>query len=46
MQFTVTIAEPEGTTSTIFTAQELEATETIGSLLSQAQNGSISIGRV
>lgn len=46
MQFTVTIAGPEGRTSATRTAQELEATETISSLLAQAQHGSISIERV
>lgn len=46
MQFTVTIAGPERTTATICTAQELEATETIGSLLACAQHGSILIERV
>ena len=46
MQFTVTTIGQEGVTSTIQTAQELERTETIGSLLARAQYGSISIERV
>lgn len=46
MQFTVTITGSEGTSSTILTAQELERTETVGSLVARAQYGSMLIERV
>lgn len=46
MQFEVTTISADGTTVQILTAQEIEATETLGDLLSRAQYGSILIQRV
>ncbi len=46
MQFEVATISAEGTTPEILTVQENEATETLGSLLSRAQHGSVVIQRV
>ncbi len=44
MQFTITVTDVNGhTTTTLRTAQQLERDETVGSLLSRAQHGSVVI---
>ncbi len=47
MQFTITVTDVDGhSTTTLRTAQQIERDETVASLLSKAQHGSVAIAVV
>ncbi len=47
MQFTITVTDVDGhSTTTLRTAQQIERYETVASLLSKAQHGSVAIAVV